>query len=127
MGYAIKEKLTGNIVGWQRWDIPIVDPDTHEVIEAESMEGAKSKHQKAAETRAETIAVIKTQAQEDILAIMSEHQQRNALARTIELQDKKIVGEELSQAELAELELYRDKWNRIRQIREKSNFDEQKL
>lgn len=69
MGYALRNKATDTIEGWSQWDVPQHDPATHEVIEADSWDEAKSEGELAAEAFA--------------AALKACHERRGVIALTV--------------------------------------------
>jgi hypothetical protein len=71
----------------------------------------------------EQVAAINAKAHHDIVAIAPEWRQRNMIARTTELQDKRINGLALTEGEEAEIIAMRGIWSQIKAIREQSDID----
>jgi hypothetical protein len=64
---------------------------------------------------------VNLQANKLILAIAPEHKQRNLTARSTELQERRLDGEDLTDDELQEVAAIKSIWVQIKLIREQSN------
>jgi len=94
------------------------------IYDVDSLEDAKPDSQKTAEAKANAVKAIKAKAGADIVAIVPEYKQRNALARMLELVNKKVDGGTLTAEEDAEVAAVESLWATVKAIRAQSDIDE---
>jgi len=127
MGTAIKN-TEGNVFSFVQNDPPRpLRAGESYINDVDSIEDAKSDTQKAAEAKAKAVASIKAKAGADIVAIVPEYKQRNALARMLELVNKKVDGGTLTDDEQSEVATMQSLWGTLAAIRAQSNADEASL
>jgi len=94
------------------------------IYDVATIEDAKSEAQKTAEATASAVKAIKVKAGADIIALAPEWKQRNALARMLELVNKKVDGGTLTAEEDAEVAAVESLWATVKAIRAQSDIDE---
>jgi len=124
MGTAI-QNAEGNVYSFARNGAPrpLRDGETY-INDVDDIEDAKSEAQKTAEATASAVEAIKVKAGADIVAIVPEYKQRNALARMLELVNKKVDGGTLTAEEDAEVAAVESLWATVKAIRAQSDIDE---
>ena len=80
-----------------------------------------------AELKEQKIKEIKQKAAQDVLKIAPEWKQRNMLATILELQEKRIDGEMLTEDEQNQINVAKEIWNSIKKIRKDSDEAEANL
>jgi hypothetical protein len=124
MGIAIRA-ADGNVNSWAHSGKPreLREGESY-IYDVATIEDAKSEAQKTAEATASAVKAIKVKAGADIIALAPEWKQRNALARMLELVNKKVDGGTLTAEEDAEVAVVESLWATVKAIRAQSDIDE---
>ena len=124
MGTAI-QNAEGNVYSFARNGAPrpLREGESY-IYGVATIEDAKPDKQKEAEATASAVKAIKVKAGADIIALAPEWKQRNALARMLELVNKKVDGGTLTAEEDAEVAAVESLWATVKAIRAQSDIDE---